>query len=380
MKIKWDILQRSLRGALNREENKVLDKWLSENKRHREAYRMISDFYASGPTPIKMSQDQVRQDFEEWRSKVQRPEKRRIPLRGMYVAAASVALFVVLSITLNYLNPPTNDFSQIVSGSAKAELILATGEVVALDTLQNRNISGMTITNDPVTGRVQYASAGTAEPDAGMLNTLIVPKGGIYTLELPDGTEVWVNSASTLHFPARFAANLREVVLTGEAFFKVARNNNAPFIVHAGERSVHVRGTSFNISAYQEDMVWRTTLVEGRVMIVGEKSETEMFPSQQFSLNKSTDEETLETVDAKYATSWINNNLYFSNETFEEIACKLERWYNFEMQYKDESIRLLRFTGFADRDKPIDELLHMMEMTNDVHFSVRGNVITIKRK
>ncbi|MFR7876595.1 MAG: FecR family protein [Butyricimonas paravirosa] len=155
-------------------------------------------------------------------------------------------------------------------GRLQAELRLGTGVRLALNEHQgvySSENAGVEIVNDTVTGKVSYHVNETGMEDSLVFNTLIVPKGGEYSLELPDGTVVWVNSESALRFPEKFTSNRREVFLEGEAYFEVKKDANRPFYVHTEAGKVRVLGTAFNVCAYSNDRFWQTTLVEGSVMI-----------------------------------------------------------------------------------------------------------------
>lgn len=268
----------------------------------------------------------------------------------------------------------------ISSGNQKAELILANGKKISLDTTmsaETAKLSEMKFVNNIENGKLSYQGDSVSE-EAGF-HTLNVPKGGEYILQLPDGSCVWLNSESSIRFPIRFADNKREVFLSGEAYFKVAKNEKSPFQVYVKGGSVTVLGTSFNISAYADDLFWETTLVEGKVIVENGKKKIEIKPSEQYSIDNRTGVGVLRQVDTYLYTSWVDGKFYFSAYAFEDIVKKLERWYDFTMSYQDEGIRRMRFSGTINKHRPLDEILNFLEKTTNIHFEVVGKSVRVMR-
>ena len=138
-------------------------------------------------------------------------------------------------------------------------------------------------------------------------------------------------------------------------------------------------GTSFNVSAYPDDRLWRTTLVEGSVMIQRGKDEIVMKPNEQYQIDMANGEGVLKSVVPELYTSWVNGKFYFKGYTFEELVKKLERWYDFQMFYVNEDIKYRRFSGVVNKHQPLQEMLKYLEMTSDVRFKVEGMTVTASR-
>ena len=271
----------------------------------------------------------------------------------------------------------------IKPGRLQAELRLGTGVRLALNEHQgvySSGNAGVEIVNDTVTGKVSYHVNKTGMEDSLVFNTLIVPKGGEYSLELPDGTVVWVNSESSLRFPEKFTSNRREVFLEGEAYFEVKKDANRPFYVHTEVGKVRVLGTAFNVCAYSNDRFWQTTLVEGSVMINQEEKEVLLKPNEQYQIDVRTGKAGLREVLPELYTSWRDGKFYFKAYTFEELVEKLERWYDFKMFYMNEEIKTRRFSGVVNKYQPLEEMFKFLQMTSDVQFNVKGNVVTASLK
>ena len=310
----------------------------------------------------------------------------RVPGWCRYAAAVTVLFFSVWGwVTYNRESalPVTGELTDVIlPGVSKAELILASGERIILGTqTEIRDIEelGVKITNDTSGGELKYETGSTEDSTITAYNTLIVPKGGEYMVRLPDGSQVWLNSETTIRFPVRFAAGKREVQLCGEAFFKVCRDTTAPFQVSTENGEITVLGTSFNVSTYREDNYWQTTLVEGSVRIAEQGRTVVLKPSEQYTVDRCSGQRKVASVDAGLYTSWVDGKFYFKAYTFEEIVKKLERWYDFTMVYQDEEVKQMRFTGSINKHSPVTEVLRFLEMTTGIRFKVEGKQIVVSK-
>ena len=309
--------------------------------------------------------------------------------RKWMLSVCKYAAMFVLGVSLVYVVTRPEPEEKIVRaevikpGRLQAELRLGTGVRLALNEHQgvySSENAGVEIVNDTVAGKVSYHVNKTGMEDSLVFNTLIVPKGGEYSLELPDGTVVWVNSESSLRFPEKFTSNRREVFLEGEAYFEVKKDANRPFYVHTEAGKVRVLGTAFNVCAYSNDRFWQTTLVEGSVMINQEEKEVLLKPNEQYQIDVRTGKAGLREVLPELYTSWRDGKFYFKAYTFEELVEKLERWYDFKMFYMNEEIKTRRFSGVVNKYQPLEEMFKFLQMTSDVQFNVKGNVVTASLK
>lgn len=213
-----------------------------------------------------------------------------------------------------------------------------------------------------------------------VFNTITVPLGGEYGVILADGTEVWLNAGSTLKYPVTFAKDKRVVSLSGEAFFKVTKSA-VPFIVKTFDIDVQVLGTSFNVSAYGNDDCVMTTLVCGSVLVSSNHDDKQirMEPGHILSYTRSTDDMSMEKCDPDLYTSWINGEFKFRDMRLEDIMKKVNRWYNCKIRFEDVALRELRFSGAAERDRPVEYLLNMIKEVTDVNFEVDQETIILKK-
>lgn len=205
-------------------------------------------------------------------------------------------------------------------------------------------------------------------------------------LFLFDGTEVWLNSDSRLKYPNTFNKSNREVILSGEAFFKVTPNKSLPFIVKSKELQVQVLGTSFNISAYDQDQITEVVLVEGKVQLNNSNGDklVNLAPGEMAS-KKVKNRVVVQKINPEKYISWKDGKISFQAETMGNIAKKLERWYNVRILFQDEQLKSLNFSGTILRNKPIDQTIMALELLAPIQFEYKVipdavNIITIKRK
>ena len=279
---------------------------------------------------------------------------------------------------ISQLTDNMGDFTKQLSRHSTGAL------AVALSTRRNQIfremiLNSVEIVNDTVTGKVSYHVNETGMEDSLVFNTLIVPKGGEYSLELPDGTVVWVNSESALRFPEKFTSNRREVFLEGEAYFEVTKDTTRSFIVEANGMEVKVYGTQFNVNTRRDDQI-QTTLVEGSVSVKPKGlAEVMLKPNQQAVFNKLAGRVSVRDVDVMSYVAWQRGNYYFENKSIGEILDELSLWYDIQVFFVNNEVRNERFSGYLPRYEEIDRLLSLIEKTSHVQFEIKGRVIIVRK-
>lgn len=323
---------------------------------------------------------------------------------GFAAAAVAVILLTVSNVFFRD-NKPVNEINQVVEiakttlkqkplykndvkpGGNKAILTLADGTKIVLDDASKGALTsqGNTTIIKLDDGRLAYNSQDVSKitSKAVLYNTLSTPRGGQYCVTLPDGTVVWLNASTSLKFPVAFAGNERRVEVKGEAYFEVTKNAAMPFVVKAGNEEIKVLGTHFNVTAYADDKVIKTTLLEGSVEVSlpnlsgsgKESSIITLQPGQQAQLDK---ENAITVVDAnpKEAIAWKNGYFMFKNENIESIMLKISRWYDIEVKY-DVNTDMKDFTGTIARTNNVSDVLTMLELTEIIHFKIEGKTITV---
>lgn len=204
------------------------------------------------------------------------------------------------------------------------------------------------------------------------------PRGTIKQVALPDGTQVWLNSGSSLSYNKSFNDKMRKVILMGEAYFEVTKNPERPFVVHGNELSVKVLGTKFDVRSYSEDSKVNVTLMEGSVRLEDSQSDASvglLQPDQVVTLNKQSGKVAVKKVDARNANEWMRGTLLFDDEEMDQIAHSLEREYNVLIRFQDNNIKRLRFYGRFKKTQSLDEILNIVVSRQGFHYQRRGDTI-----
>ena len=276
--------------------------------------------------------------------------KRLVPRKTVYVSFTRYAAAIVIIVGLGYayhfidvrnVQQSVRVINAIQPGGNKAVLILANGQSISLDDSYNGKVAslpGVQISNDTSSGIVTYKVLNNKVNNTIQLNTIKTPSGGQYQLILPDGSKVFLNAASTLTFPSQFAANKREVTLTGEAYFEITKNHGQPFLVMTAEQQLKVLGTHFNISAYPSEPL-RTTLAEGSVEL-SQLSQKNISPQKQL-LNPDEQATLLSNgfqvkhVDASDEIAWKDGLFVFKQTQLLNVLQQISRWYNIKVDYNN---------------------------------------------
>ena len=379
---KWELLLRVLSEELP-ENSLEFQNWLAESKDNRNLYESLKN------TKDKDSQifdlDKMYKNISENISF--NTKENNIPLVSKFkipnwIKYASVFLLFAIPasvfVWISKLEKPAYQYqaSAIEPGSKKAKLILAGGRTLDLtNNFHIENEDGTHIINEPGQG-LSYEKVNKSKRIE--YHTLEVPNGGEYELKLSDGTRVYLNSGSRITYPSSFAGNERKVELAGEAYFDVTKNTR-PFIVHTRNIDVKVLGTSFNICAYEENSHINTTLVSGKVEVhtLHDASVYNLTPGYDLNYRKETGNVSMQKVDTNLYTAWTRGEFIFSNQNLDDILTQLSRWYDFQIEYTDQSVRKLRFTGSAEKKRPISYLLKQIETVTNIKFKEDGKKITI---
>jgi len=278
--------------------------------------------------------------------------------------------------------PESNKQPLILPGGNKAFLTMADGSTIALTDARNGRLAtqaGLQVSKAK-DGMLIYHFAkentGDVADNESAFNTITTPRGGQYQVVLADGTKVWLNAASSLRFPVAFTGKTRNVELTGEGYFEVAKNKVKPFIVKANGTDVEVLGTHFDISAYSDDKTVTTTLLEGSVRLVKADVTTMLVPGQQgISLNGGR-EINVQRADIEQTMAWKSGFFMFKNTYIRDIMKQASRWYDVEVDFQD-NLKDKEYGGKISKYKDISELLRNLELTGTIHFKVEGRRVTV---
>lgn len=266
----------------------------------------------------------------------------------------------------------------IEPGSPRAKLILDNGREIDLTEQQGIIRDSLALIRN-AEHCLTYHSDSLAAQEAPVIHELVIPVCGEYQLQLSDGTVVYLNAMSKLRFPNFFSGRVREVELEGEAYFKVVRNPECPFVVKSANSVVYVYGTQFNVAAYPDDSETHTTLVDGRLTVENSGHRREIKPGEQWRYDRGSGEMTVSSVDVTLYTAWKEGRLRFNDAPLEKIMQTVSRWYGVEVSYETEDLKNLCFGCNFSRHSSIEPLLRVFEANGKIKIEQDGNHLRIRR-
>jgi len=306
-----------------------------------------------------------------------------IPLFIKRVAAAAVAT-IVFSIWFysSHRTPPnvnTPYANDVAAGKLGATLTLANGKKINLTVAASGNLAnepGVVISKNSK-GEIIYTAAVSSNTKADAVNKLETSNGQQTQVQLPDGSIVYLNASSSLSYPVSFANKAeRKVSLDGEGYFEIAKDKAHPFIVESKGQEVRVLGTHFDISAYRDEPVSKTTLLEGSIIVSTAEKQSTLTPGSQ--LTNDGRKIDIRQVDTEISVAWKNNLFLFEDEELGQIMGQVERWYDVEVTFSD-NIAHERFGGGVSRFSNVSKLLKSLEATGKVHFRIAGRKIYVSK-
>lgn len=371
-----------LNGTIGAEEAKEYADWY--NQEHDSPVEIPASFAVSE----EEHKERVFQKINSRRLKV-------VPIRTRLLRVASVAAALVLFTSAAYwffdkkpakttqkAATATAFNNDVAPGKTQATLTLGNGQTIVLDTASNGLLAqqgATSIVNKD--GTLTYT--GVKGDVALQYNTLTTHKGEQYPVTLSDGTKVWLNAESALRFPVQFSDTVRQVEVSGEAYFEVATVKTAsgkdkmPFTVKIKTASgnggeVRVLGTHFNINAYSDEPAIKTTLLEGSVKIDGS---VVLRPGQQSQREQNGSLKVADNVDTDEVVAWKNGNFTYSNTDISTLMRQVGRWYDIEVVYEGQKTKD-RFAGSISRTASLSQLLKILELSR-VHFKLEGKQLTV---
>lgn len=385
------LIARKVDNTINKEELVELSEWLDKEENQR-LYAKISDKNHFEKWKSELSKKDSDEAWKKFEEAVSPQNKKSFTIATVLKYAAIFLLpLLILASLLHYFanNEPVNNPENVTIASVEAQiskprLILDNGKKLNLEdeklTAFNE-IDGTKIKNEK--GKLSYNEAETKPSKEILYHTVVIPKGSEYEILLSDGSKVILNSLSTLKYPVQFKENSREVELTGEGYFEVAKDAKRPFTVKVDGMNVQVLGTKFNVKAYDTDKNIVTTLVEGSVEVEANTNPGEkikLTPNKQALLNKKHKSIYVKTVDVSSFIAWKEGVLVFRNERLEDVMISLARWYDIEANYLVPEIKDQRFGGSFKRDGDLALIIKMLTYTNKVECKLEGETIIFDMK
>jgi ferric-dicitrate binding protein FerR (iron transport regulator) len=378
-----ELIIRYQRKELSAEEEAELTRWMEDSPERQQLFNELTD-----PGMLK-SQLGLMDQYQEasLREKINRgyPNAFQTPVKTAVfrlwprVAAAVIVLFILGTGTWYFfldrhqaVAPVQEQLAKddVAPGGNKATLTLGDGATIILDSAHSGTIAhqGGTTVSKSDSGKLDY-SALTQVRDI-VYNMLTTPRGGQYKLRLPDGTDVWLNAASSIKYPTAFTGKERKVEVTGEAYFEVARNMAMPFIVQTGEQELKVLGTHFDVNAYTDEGAIRTTLLEGSVILSHADGRVVVKPGEQARLTRGAGFK-ITPADTEAAVAWKNGFFSFRHANIETVMRQLSRWYDIDVKYEGRISAGLSFSGEIGRSLGLSDVLDGLQLAK-IHYRIEG--------
>ncbi len=301
------------------------------------------------------------------------------------VAAAAILLLAISSTSYFFIFNRRSESSitktsgrfnnDAVPGKIQATLTLSDGSQLVLDSLPDGTVTMQGDTKISNRGGQISYTAGNKQVTTDY-NTLSTARGQVFhSLELSDGTKVWLNAASSIRFPVVFTGKERKVSITGEVYFEVVKRPKQPFIVDAQGTDITVLGTHFNVNLYEDEPVATTTLFEGAVRVSHLDKKALLHPGQQAILGKTGKLAVSEAKDAEQAIAWKNNIFSFESTDIKTVMRQVARWYDLDIVYNGNVSQ--KITGEIPRSASAVTLFKVLELTGGVHFSLNGKKVEV---
>ena len=381
-----ELIRKYQNGELNNSLKKLMDNW----------YDSLTGKESAAWSDKEL--DKLKSKIDTQITKENKQLKWLLVKKWNWIGAAA-AILILVSIGLYF----TSNFGQhtphdqllvkadVSPGGNKATLTLENGQTIDLsakkegiviDASTIRYNDGTLLNEEKRVAQTISSNNIGSQERVLVLNT---PNGGQYQIELPDGTKVWLNAASTLKYPSRFIGDQRIVELKGEAYFDVVENKKMPFIVKTKQQALTVLGTQFNVYAYEDENATKTTLLEGSVEVAltgennkklaetGGKNKLTLMPGEQSIFIKGRNQIDVKAVSLDEAMAW---KFVFESENLPSIMKKLARWYDVEVVFEGDFSEMT-FTGSISRYDNISEILDKITYTEIVSFEIKERRIRV---
>lgn len=378
MNSKEDIKGTELLDMLEQSDNPALSDFeaLLSDERSAEDARIILEYRLA-----KAKSCRTIDTDREWKNFAQRIQETKKPaslynIRNAFYAVATVAAAVLIAFLVTQFPKQDDSMLAFESNNAPKEILMGNEDEDDMEPIKpTASIVKAGVVVSGTKADFSKIKTTSGEPE---MKTISTPRGKDYELVLSDGTVVLLNADSKITFPTRFAGENRTVKLVGEAYFKVSKNKHRPFIVETGNLYTKVLGTEFNLKAYPHSDV-NVTLIKGSVAVNAEGKEVMLKPGQNAEYSEDKDIE-VTTVDTEGYIQWKDGYFYFDNVPLIDVVRDLGRWYNVNIEIRNNSLMSYRLHFIASRKASIKEFVDNLNEFNYLHVVHKDNKLIIDRK
>lgn len=380
-----NLITKYLTNEANSIDLDILSKWIVENQDNEKLFEIFVKTHYE--VRLAMSKPDVESLKNNLLQKIKKDKSPfyKYKIQSVLKYAAIVAIVfggTYLYQTVDFTNQVTVQEVILIPNEELITIQFDNGKVQTINLEENQQIvdANNNVIASQNKSQLNYTSATTIEKL--VYNTLNVPYGKRFDLVLSDGTHVFLNSGTSLRYPIKFiAGEPRDVFLTGEAYFDVIKDEKHPFIVHADKMEVEVLGTKFNVAYYSEDESINTVLVEGAVALNHDKinstsTPTLLTPGYKAEWDKLSSEISIEKVDTRIYTAWIEGKLIFRNTTFRQIRNTLTRHYNVTIKNNNHDLDAQLFDATFDIES-INEIMETFSKSYAIDYEIVDNEIQI---
>ena len=374
------LISRQLTGVITDEEREQLDKWRKLNEFNESVFQHLMDKDWLTREHMRRKLTDSERPLTEMKHRMEN-EKKRGHNRWYWAAAAVIAILICGGTTLFYTMRISDNQQQNTALFNEDNSEIRPGTTVAILTQGDKKPIKLTdeISFKRLNSHHQQVNKKT-DPKSESFNNLSTPRGGEFKITLEEGTELWLNAETTLRYPESFGMDVRRVVVSGEAYFKVAKEQDRPFYVVCGGQEVRVHGTEFNVNGYSDESNIYTTLVNGSISlrsIKGNGSELVLTPGLQAVFSRNSESAHVGRVNTYVMTSWRNGMFVFENQSMEQIMRTLSRWYNFDYEFSSPSVAKTVLMGSIPRYSSFAEVVEIFHKLGGIQLKLQNSKVII---
>ena len=364
---------------LNEGEETKFQAWMEQSDERKKLLDSLQD------------KDQVKHDLrlfksfnkeKSWQKLQDRIGSEKPKQKFVWYRVAAVALILIVAASVLYyqseFSPRNTTVTEIIPpGEINAILKIEDQETIIIrDTLSIPVISGVSQIAEITNGKLQYNHSEVIESKR---MEIVVPERSEFYLKLSDGSELWMNAGSKAIFMQPFTNQQRNIYVEGEAYFKVNKDTDRPFIVDVlGKNKIEVLGTQFNVCAYADEQNYLTTLVEGEIAWEDAGNKIYMKPNQVLNYSVDSKKASVSDVNTYQYTAWIEGRFVFENTALSGIMKTMGRWYGVDFNFDNKQLEETKFSVDVKRYENMHTILEMLEITQKVKFEIDGKEVFVK--